>query len=234
LTVQIAMRLLAVLIVALVAEACGGAASVAGDPTAVPPSAAPTTAAPNATTAVGTPSWTVTDKSKVTVRVREQLASLNFPSDAVLVAAGAKGAFGVNDDGTFASGSQISFDVSSLTSDASQRDNFVKMTVLNMRQFPTVTFVPTKTTGLTLPLAANAHTTFKLTGKLTIHGTEKEVTFSVDATRSGSDLAATAILDPTITFGDFGMPQPAAPGRVLSVVDEIKMTVDLVATGPKG
>ena len=176
----------------------------------------------------------MTDKSKVTVRVREQLASLNLPSDAVLVASGAKGAFTVNDDGTFAPGSQITFDVTSLTSDQSQRDSFVKQSVLNTRQFPTATFEPTKATGLTLPLAATAHATFTLTGKLTIHGTTKDVTFTVDCTRSGGDLTATATLAPTVKFGDFGMQQPAAPGRVLSVVDEIKLTVDLVATGPNG
>jgi polyisoprenoid-binding protein YceI len=228
-------RLLALAIVASIAVACGGAAPVAASPTAAPATASPprviATATPAA--AAGT-SWTVTDKSKVTVRVREQLASLNLPSDAVLVATGAKGTFQVNDDGTFAPGSQITFDVGSLTSDSSQRDNFVKQSVLGTRQFPTATFVPTKATGLTLPLAANGRVTFKLAGKLTIHGTEKAVTFNVDATRSGGDLTATATLEPTVTFGDFGMSQPAAPGRVLSVVDEIKMTVDLVATGPKG
>jgi polyisoprenoid-binding protein YceI len=213
--------------------ACGGAATVtvapSPTPTAAATTAAPTTAAPAAL------SWTVSDKSKATVRVREQLANLSFPSDAVLAASGAKGAFQVNDDGTFASGSQISFDVTSLTSDSSQRDSFVKQSVLGTRQFPTAAFVPVKATGLALPLAANGgKLTFKLAGKLTIHGVEKDVTFDVDATRSGGDLTATATLNPTVKFGDFGMSQPAAPGRVLSVVDEIKLVIDLVATGPKG
>lgn len=233
-TAHVAPRLRALAIAATIITACGGTASVAVSPTVAAPTASPTPAATTGTPAAAASlSWTVSDRSKVTIRVREQLASLNFPSDAVLVGTGAKGAFGLNDDGTFAAGSQISVDVTSLTSDSSQRDSFVKQSVLATRQFPTATFVPTKSTGLSLPLAADAHVTFKLTGKLTIHGTEKEVTFSVDATRSGGDLIATATLDPTVKFGDFGMPQPAAPGRVLSVVDEIKMTVDLVATGPK-
>jgi polyisoprenoid-binding protein YceI len=220
------------MIVALVVAACGGAASVSVDATAAPTTPAPSAIPATATVAPAGLSWTVSDKSKATVRVREQLASLNFPSDAVLVATGAKGAFQLNDDGTFAPGSQISFDVSSLTSDQSQRDSFVKQSVLNTRQFPTATFVPTKATGVTLPLAVNGHVTFTLAGKLTIHGTTKDVTFTVDCTRTGGDLVATATLAPTVKFGDFGMQQPAAPGRVLSVVDEIKLTVDLVATGP--
>jgi polyisoprenoid-binding protein YceI len=225
------MRLLALSIVALVAAACGGATSVAIDPTAAPTTAAPTTAAPTAT-AASTLEWTVSDKSKARVTVREQLAAFSFPSDAVLVATGAKGSFQLNADGTFASGSQVSFDVSSLKSDESLRDSFVKQTVLNTRQFPTATFVPTATAGLTLPLLASGHLTFKLTGKLTIHGVTKDVTFDVDATRAGGALTATATLDPTFKFEDFGMPQPASPGRLVSVVDEIKLTIDLVAAGP--
>lgn len=222
-------RVLVLLMVALVAAACGPA-SVSVGPTAAPTGAAPSAAAPSAAS-TGL-SWTVTDKSKATVSVREQLANISFPSDAVLVATGAKGTFQVNDDGTFAPGSQITFDVSSLTSDQSQRDSFVKQSVLNTRQFPTATLVPTKVIGLTLPLASAAHMTFTLAGKLTIHGVTKEVTFTVDCTRNGGELTAKATLAPTVKFGDFGMQQPAAPGRVLSVVDEIKLTVDLVAIGP--
>ncbi len=224
-------RILSLTLVALVAAACGGAASVAVDPTAAPTTAAPTTAAPSPTAGVAL-AWTVSTTSKATVKVREQLAALPLPSDAVLVATGAKGSFQVNADGTFASGSQVSFDVSSLTSDQSLRDSFVKQSVLNTRQFPTATFVPTKATGLTVPLAASGHFTFTLSGKLTIHGVTKDVTFAVDATRTGGALTATATLDPTFKFEDFGMSQPAAPGRVISVVDEIHLVIDLVAAGP--
>ena len=221
-------------LIAILAAACGGAASVTVAPSATvtPTTAAPTTAAPT-TAAPATLAWTVSDTSKATVRVREQLASLSFPSDAVLVATGAIGAFQVKGDGTFASGSKVTFSVDSLKSDASQRDQFVKQSVLGTRQFPTATFVPAKVTGLTLPLPASGAFTFTLAGKLTIHGVDKDVTFDVKATRAGGDLTAIATLNPTVKFGDFGMPVPAAPGRVLSVVDEIKLVIDLVATGPK-
>lgn len=221
-------------VLALTAAACGGAASVAApSPSATPAPTAISTASASGTVTASALEWTVSDRSKATVRVREQLASLNFPSDAVLVATGATGAFQLNSDGTFASGSKISFRVDTLTSDSSQRDGFVKNSVLNTRQFPTATFVPAKATGLALPLPPSGSFTFTLGGKLTIHGVEKDVTFAVRAIRAGSDLTATATLDPTINFGDFGMPLPASPGRVLSVVDEIKLVIDLVATGPK-
>lgn len=211
---------------------CGGAASVAPSATAADRTAGPTPSGAAASTATAPLAWRVSDTSKATVSVREQLASFSFPSDAVLVAKGATGSFQIDPDGTFAGGSQITFSVSSLTSDSSQRDGFVKMTVLNARQFPTATFVPVNASGLSLPLAAAGTFSFTLTGKLTIHGVTKDVTFDVTATRAGSDLSVIATLVPAITFGDFGMPLPAAPGRVLSVVDEIKLVIDLVATGP--
>ncbi|HAF10509.1 MAG TPA: hypothetical protein DCK98_10575 [Chloroflexi bacterium] len=228
---QTAMRLVALIIVALIA-ACGGAASVAVDPTA-PLTSAAGTATPAATTAVATGAgWTVTDKSKATVRVHEQLVGVNLPSDAVLTATGAKGSFSLNADGTFSSDSKLTFDLTTLSSDQQNRDNFVKQDTLNTRQFPTATFVPTKVTGLALPLPASGDFTFTLNGTLTIRGKGKQVTFDLKATRNGGDLTATATANPTLKFEDFGMSAPSVPLRVVSVTDEIRLVIDIVATGP--
>ena len=211
--------------------ACGGAATptttVATATTSAPtPSASATTAA----TTLATGAWTVSNTSKATVRVREQLVGVNLPSDAVLLASGATGAFGLNDDGTFSSDSKITFDLTTLASDQRERDNFVKMDTLQTRQFPKADFVPTKASGLTLPMPASGDFTFKLTGQMTLHGKTKEVTFDVSATRSGNELKATATAAPSWKFADFGMSAPSVPFKVVSVVDEIRVVVDLVAT----
>ena len=42
--------------------------------------------------------------------------------------------------------------------------------------------------------------------------------------------APTATANPTWRFADFGMTAPSVPFRVVSLVDEIKVVVDLVAT----
>ena len=230
---------------AVLFAACGGSAAVAtatpntnqatSSPTATSnPPAASATAAPTASSAAtpsaGAVTWTVASSSKATVSVREQLVGVSLPSDAVLVASGAAGSFTLNPDLSFSSSSKITFDLTTLTSDSRDRDNFVKQDTINTRQFPTATFVPKSISGLS-SLPASGTFTFKLSGDLTVHGTTKAVTFDVSATRSGADLKATATLAPTVKFADLGMRAPSVPFRVVSVVDEIRIVVELVATG---
>ena len=220
--------------VAMLVAACGGSATVQ-IPSATPTATAtPTVAATAASTSTSAGVWTVTDKSKATIRVREQLVGVSLPSDAVLTATGAKGSFELNSDGTFTSNSKITFDLTTLSSDERDRDNFIKNDTLQVRQFPTATFVPMKASGLTLPLTASGTFTFMLTGNITIKGKTKVVTCDVTAKRDGSDLTATAAANPSWKFGDFGMTAPSVPFRVLSVTDEIRVSIDIVATGPKG
>jgi len=216
----------------LLVAACGGSATVSIDSATPTATTAASTAAAAATASAD--AWTITDKSKATIRVREQLVGVSLPSDAVLTATGAKGSFTLNTDGTFAPGSKITFDLTTLSSDERDRDNFIKRDTLRVSQFPTAEFVPTKTSGLTVPLATSGTFTFTLTGNMTIKGQTHEVTFDVTAKREGGDLTATATANPSWKFGDFGMTAPSVPLRVLSVTDEIRAAVEIVATGPKG
>jgi polyisoprenoid-binding protein YceI len=217
----------------LLLAACGGAATPSATTTpAATATAATVTPTPStaATAAAATGTWTVSNTSKTTVRVREQLVGVNLPSDAVLVAKGATGTFALTGDGTFSATSKISFDLTTLESDNRNRDDFVKSDTLQTRQFPKAELVPTKTTGLALPMPTSGDFTFKLTGQMTIKGKTKEVTFDVQAKRTGNELTATATAAPAWKFSDFGMTAPSVPFRVVSIVDEIRVVVDLVAT----
>ncbi len=236
------MKTVCMLVAVTLFAACGGGAALStASPAATSTDPPAATLAPTATaTASGGASsvgmavsnaWNVSATgSKAVVSVREQLVGVSVPSDAVLTATGATGTFALKADGTFSANSKISFDLTTLASDSSNRDSFVKQDTLNTRQFPKADFVPTKTSGLALPLGSGTFT-FKLTGNLTIHGKTKEVTFDVVAKRSDAELTATATVNPTLKFGDFGMSAPSVPFRVVSVVDEIRLVVELVATG---
>jgi len=211
----------------LALTACGGAAapSVTEDPAVV------STATPAGTVSTSGPwSFSVDATSKTAVRVREVLAQVRAPGDAVLTATGMKGTFTLKTDGTFAPSSKISVDVTTLRSDQSQRDGFIKDNTLETRRFPTAEFVPTKATGLAVPLPPSGEMKFTLAGRMTVHGVTKDVTFAVTAKRVGARLTATATADPAWKFADFGMTVPRV-ASVLSIEDDIRGEISLVATG---
>jgi polyisoprenoid-binding protein YceI len=210
----------------LLVSACGGAASPAT--TATPTATASATTAATTAPQANAITWTVDAASKANVRVREQLVRLPAPNDAIITITGAQGTFTLNPDGTFASGSKISVDMTTITTDDRQRTDSIRRDPLEVTRFPTSELVPTKTSGLTLPLARSGDFTFQLTGDLTLHGVTKTVTFDVKATRSDGKLTATATANPSWKFGDFGM-QPPTSFSVLSIVDEIRMEFELVA-----
>lgn len=182
-----------------------------------------TTSAPPQANAI---TWAVDASSKATIRVREQLARLPAPNDAIITIAGAQGSFTLNPDGTFASSSKISLDMTTVTTDDRQRTDSIKRDPLEITRFRTSELAPTKATGLTLPRSGDF--TFQLTGELTLHGVTKLVTFDVKATRVDGKLTATATANPSWKFGDFGM-KPPSSFSVLSIVDEIRMEFALVA-----
>jgi len=226
------MRIAVLSAVALLLAACGGVAAPA--PTATGQSNAPATTTPSAaasaTTTGAATSWTVASASKATASVREQLVGVSLPSDAVLTTTGAAGSFAIRPDGTFTPESKITFDLRTLASDQRDRDNYVRQSTLQVSRFPTATFVPTKASGLALPLATDSEMKFTLTGQMNIHGVTKEVTFDVVAKQSGAQLTANATATQSWKFGDFGMTAPSVPFRVVSVIDEIRLAIDLVAT----
>lgn len=208
-------------------SACGGTIPPAS-PESVAPAAAPAVAATPALAGPG--SFVVSDRSAATIRVRETLVSVRLESDAVLTVRGVAGGFRLDADGTFSPESKITADLTTIRSDEGARDSFIKRDPLEVSRFPRAEFVPTRTSGLATPLPASGDFAFKLFGGMTIHGTTREVTFDVKAKREGRNLTATATAAPTWKFGDFGMRPPVSPTRVLSVVDEIRLDFELVAT----
>ena len=226
--------------------ACGGDTPSAAAPTVAPtkpttapttaPAAAPTTAAaavPTAASAgapaMGAVSFTIDPtKSVATFRVNEQLVGKDLPNDAVGTSKGVSGTIALDASGKVNAGaSKITVDMNAFSTDSSMRDGFIKRSTLEVGKFPTAEFLPTGADGLPSPIPVTGEASFKLIGSMTIHGVTKPVTWNVTAKRDGKALSGKATT--TVTFGDFGMTPPKA-GAVVSVKDEIRLEIDLVAT----
>jgi polyisoprenoid-binding protein YceI len=94
--------------------------------------------------------------------------------------------------------------------------------VLNVKDFPRIQFHSTR-----LSHATGTGEDFTLTGRLSLHGVEKEISFPVHIHRENSLLRATGAV--TITQTDFGLkPVKVALGTV-RVKDQIKIRFELLA-----
>ena len=209
------------LAVAMLLSAAGASAQRPdGPPPGAPPAAAPWPAAPIR--------LTVADGSSASYRVREQLAGINFPSDAMGKVGGVTGTIVFAADGSIvASQSKLVVDLRTLTSDQDMRDGFIKGTaVLDTQKYPTVEFVPRRAVGLAWPFPSGgpAQAGFQLVGDMTVRGVTKEVTWNVIATFGRGRIAGRA--DTEFTFDTFAVPKPKL-ARLLSVDDAIKLEVEL-------
>ncbi len=166
----------------------------------------------------------VPEGSEARYRVREQLARLSFPSDAVGTTKAISGQIVVNPDGTILSEeSKIVVDLTTLRSDESRRDNYIKNNTLQTNRFPTAEFVPREIRGLPSPLPASGEGTFQLIGDLTLHGVTRPVTWEVTARLDGQTLTGSATT--SFTFADFNLTVPQV-FVVLSVDETIRLEVD--------
>jgi polyisoprenoid-binding protein YceI len=159
-------------------------------------------------------------------KVREQLAGINFPSDAVGTTEAVTGAIVVKPDGSIdAALSKITVDLKTLTSDQQMRDGFVQNRTLETGKFPTLEFVPKRAVGLPAPLPAGmqAQAGFQLIGDMTLHGVTKEATWNVVATFGNEAIGGRATT--TIDFASYGMTKPSL-ARLVSVEDKIDLEIE--------
>jgi polyisoprenoid-binding protein YceI len=171
-------------------------------------------------------SWTVASGSVAGYRVREQLAFVSAPGDAVGRTTAVSGSVTLTGTANALVVSTASFkvDVSKLTSDDSRRDDHLRSLGIQTDQYPTTTFV--LTSPIVLPATATDGAAFKVsgTGELTIHGTTRPVTIPITARVNGSLVELVGSI--TFPFEQFGMTPPNVFGFV-SVVDSATMEFDI-------
>jgi polyisoprenoid-binding protein YceI len=172
----------------------------------------------------------ITEGTRARYKVQEQLAGVNFPSEAVGTTEAVTGTIIVNPDGSIdASRSKLTVDLKTLTSDQRMRDGYIQGRTLETEKFQTLEFVPKRAVGLTAPLPSGmqAQAGFQLVGDMTLHGVTKEVTWNVVAT-FGNDMVAGRATT-SFPFATFNMTKPSL-ARLLRVDDKIELEVEFRCT----
>ena len=177
--------------------------------------------APNSFTlsspAAGTPGplagkWQVDSGSEAGYRAREKFINQPSPTEAVARTSNVTGGLVVRGADVTLTATSIDFkvDLASLVSQdtyaiykAFQRDHFVSTIYLATAAFPTAEF---KADSVTLPVAASGPASFKVPGKLSVHGNTNPVTADVTAQLTGSRIEVTGSV--TVDMTTFGIEVP--------------------------
>jgi len=147
--------------------------------------------------------WSATTGSKVQYRVQEKLNGLDNEATGATTAVTGQ----LTIDGTSVNAASFTVDMTKVTSDESQRDGQFRGRIMNTSQFPTATFELTQPIQLGSIPDNLVEVTVNATGKLTLHGTTKEVTFPLKARRNGAQLEANGTIP--ITFSDYDINNPS-------------------------
>jgi polyisoprenoid-binding protein YceI len=208
------------------------AAATPTPPGAIPPTAAvsssPTSsAAPAAASSIGTISYRIVEgQSLAWYLAPEKLSRLPTSSVAKGQTSDVKGEFHLTAEGLDpAKPTRFTVGVNTLKSEENQRDGRMR-DALETTKFPTATFVATTLTGMPREFTAT-DAVMQLSGKLTVHGVEREVTWELKVKKDANILSGLATLK--VKYTDFGMQKPVVAGFV-TVEDELTLQVQLFAT----
>ncbi len=184
--------------------------------------APPPVALPSETPSAGAPSsggssadpagaWTIDpDASFVGYRVREQLATLPAPSDAVGRTSAVSGALEI--DGLEISSVEVTADLTQLASDESRRDDRIRSSGLETDTFPEATFALTEPIAFDTEPADGETVEVTATGDLTLHGVTRSVQIPLQARRTGETIEVVGSLE--VVFADYDIVAPSFGGFV--------------------
>ena len=147
--------------------------------------------------------WKIAKPTVVQYRVKETLfgqshtavGSTNSVTGSITIA------------GTKVTTASFSVDMTTMHSDQGIRDNQFQGRIMDTADFPTATFALTKPIELGAEPKSGVQTPYTATGKLTLHGTTKDITFPVEARRTANVIAVQGNVP--ITFSDYGIDNPS-------------------------
>ncbi len=221
------MRKILIAVVALVVVVVGGSwfyiKVIEGDP---PPkltidSTSDTTVAAGSDDGTTDGTWKASSASIVQYRVKETLFGAS--TEAVGKTNEITGSMAIN--GTTVSTAKFTVDMTSVSSDRSQRDGQFQGRIMNTSQFPTSTFELTSPITLS-SVEMDKEINATATGKLTLHGVTKTVTFDVVAKRVTGSIKVNGSIP--VHFADYSINNPS--GGPAQVGDDGTLEFTLVFT----
>jgi polyisoprenoid-binding protein YceI len=153
--------------------------------------------------------WTVADGSVAGYRVREKLAQLPAPSDAVGRTGAVTGQVTIADRGGAYSASNATFtvDVSQLKSDKNQRDNKIHSIGLETDKYPQATFAAAGPITIPADAVNGKLVTVQVDGDLMLHGQTKRVSIPLQVQRDAGQIKLAGNYQ--FAWSDFGMSAPS-------------------------
>jgi len=114
--------------------------------------------------------------------------------------------------GTTATAATFSVPMDTVHSDKSQRDEQFDGRIMDVAQYPTGTFALTSPIDLAPLPATGVIKSYTATGKLTLHGTTRTVTFTLTAERKGTQIEVVGHIP--VLFSDYNVQNPSVGGFV--------------------
>jgi polyisoprenoid-binding protein YceI len=179
--------------------------------TTVAAGATTTVAASPGSTAGVDGTWNIAEGSQAGYRVKEVL----FGSDAEAVGRTSDVTGSMVISGTTVTSTEVTVDMTTISSDRSQRDGQFQNRIMSTSEFPTATFELTEPIDFGAIPADGTEVTASATGELTLRGVTQTVTFDVTAKRTADQIAVNGTIP--INFDDYEIPDasggPATVGR---------------------
>jgi polyisoprenoid-binding protein YceI len=154
--------------------------------------------------------WTV-GEGTAGYRVREKLANLPAPSDAVGRTNAVTGQVTISgQDGAYkANNANFTVDVSQLKSNEDRRDNKIRSIGLETDKFPQATFAAAGPIDIPQDAADGKIVTVQAEGDMTMHGMTKKITIPLQIQRNGTQVQIAGNYE--FSWSDFGMTAPSLP-----------------------
>jgi polyisoprenoid-binding protein YceI len=148
--------------------------------------------------------WTIAKGSQAGYRIKETLFGQS--TEAVGRTSDVTGQLTAS--GTTISSANFSVELTSVSSDQSQRDGQFQGRIMNTSKFPTATFTLTSPIDIGSIPADQQQISLKANGDLTMHGVTKPVTFDLTAKLNGQNINVAG--STKVVFADYGIANPSS------------------------